>query len=162
MSHIVTDKQTLRALVEAAHCIQKLMDDGTIAAAFDASNGTGEQVHATVSAFDNLTACATRVAAQDKIASPFLRYRREILGHYETAQRLRALVMNLWGGQAVNLGLLLAGADELHIRIAIECIAHYSQYRENDTFFMSLASEILDDMPAIITSSPAQLREVAA
>lgn len=160
MSHIVTDKQTLRALIEAAHCIQKLMDDGTITAAFD--NGGEEQAHETVSAFDNLTACATRVSAQDKIASPFVRYRREILGNYETAQRLRALVMNLWGGQAVNLGLLLAGADQQHIRIALECIAHYSQYRENDTFFMSLASEILETQPAIIGGEEKYLSEVAA
>lgn len=162
MSHIVTDKQTLRALIEAAHCIQKLMDNGTITAAFDASNGTGEQVHTTVSAFDNLAACAARVCAQDKIASPFLLYRREIFGHYETAQRLRALVMNLWGGQPANLSQLFQGADQHHTRIALECINHYSQYGENDTHFMTLASEILDDMPAIITSSPAQLREVAA
>ncbi|MFZ2972285.1 MAG: hypothetical protein WA049_06570 [Ferribacterium limneticum] len=162
MSHIVTDKQTLRALVEAARCIQKLMDDGTITAAFDASNGTGDQVHATVSAFDNLTACAERVSAQDKIASPFVRYRREILGHYETAQRLRAMVMNLWGGQAANLSMLFMGADELHTRIALECIAYYSQYGENDTFFMTLASEILETQPAIIGGEEKYLSEVAA
>lgn len=160
MSHIVTDKTSLRALVEAARNIQKLMDDGTITAAFD--TGNDEQIHTTISAFDNLAACAARVSAQDKTASPFIRYRREILGNYETAQRLRAMVMNLWGGQPANLSQLFRGADPHHTRIALECIAHYSQYGENDTFFMTLASEILDDMPAIIASSPAKLHEVAA
>lgn len=160
MSHIVIDKPSLRALIEAARQIQNLMDDGTITAAFD--TGNDEQIHATVSAFDNLTNCAARISAQDKTASPFLRYRREIFGHYETAQRLRAMVMNLWGGQPANLSLLFQGADQHHTHIALECIAHYSQYGENDTHFMTLASEILDDMPAIIPSSPAQLREVAA
>lgn len=160
MSHIVTDKQTLRALVEAANCIQKLMDNGTLGAAFD--TGNEDQVHTTVSAFDNLQMCADRVAKQDKIASPFVRYRREILGNYETAQRLRALVMNLWGGQAANLSQLFRGADEHHTRIALECIAHYSQYGENDTFFMTLASEILETQPAIIGGEEKVLSEVAA
>ena len=142
MSYSIADKSNLRALIEAARQIQSLMDDGTITAAFD--TGNDEKVHATVSAFDNLTNCAARVSAQDKTASPFIRYRREILGHYETASRLRALVMNLWGGQPANLSLLFMGADEHHTRIALECINHYTQYGENDTFFMSLASEILD------------------
>lgn len=160
MSHAIIDKTSLRALVEAARNIQKLMDDGTITAAFD--TGNDDQIHTTVSAFDHLNNCATRVADQDKIASPFLRYRREILGHYETAQRLRALTMNLWGGQPANLSELFMAADPHHTRIALECINHYTQYGENDTFFMSLASEILETLPAIVPSSPAQLREVAA
>jgi hypothetical protein len=160
MSHIVIDKTSLRALIEAARNIQSLMDDGTITAAFD--TGNDEQIHTTVSAFDNLTHCATRIAAQDKSASPFVRYRREILGHYETAQRLRAMVMNLWGGQAANLSMLFHGADELHTRIALECIAHYSQYGENDTFFMTLASEILETQPAVIVGEEKYLSEVAA
>lgn len=159
MSHIVIDKTALRALVEAARTIQNLMDDGTITAAFNAGNE--EQVHTTVSAFDNLTNCAARVTAQDKIASPFVRYRREILGQYQTAQRLRALVLNLWGGQPANLSQLFMGADEHHTRIALECIAHYSQYGENDTFFMSLSSEILETQPAIIGGEEKYLSEVA-
>lgn len=160
MSYIVIDKTSLRALVGAANNIQRLMNDGTITAAFD--KGNDEQVHTTVSAFDYLDNCAAKVLVQDKIASPFVRYRREILGHNETALRLRSLVMNLCSGQPTNLSELFSFADYHHTRIALECIAYYSQWGKTDTFFMTLASEILDDMPAIIPSSPAQLREVAA
>lgn len=160
MSYTVIDKSHLRALIEAARNIQNLMNDGTITAAFD--TGNDEQIHTTVSAFDNLTNCAARVSAQDKTASPFIRYRREILGHYETAQRLRAMVLNLWGGQPANQSLLFHGADELHTRIALECIAHYSQYGENDTFFMSLASEILENQPAVLFADDNEHSEVAA
>lgn len=161
MSLTITDKNHLRALIEAARNIQNLMNDGTITAAFDAGND--EQVHTTVSAFDHLTACAARIAAQDKTASPFVRYRREILGHYETAGRLRALVLNLYGGAECNLSQLFSHADEHHTRIALECIASYTQYGENDTFFMSLASEIIDAMPTAETNGEeAYLREVSA
>lgn len=146
MSHIVIDKGNLRALIEAARTLQNLMNDGTISAAFD--TGNDEQIHTTVSAFDNLTSCAARVSAQDKAASPFVRYRREIMGEYETAGRLRHLVLNLWGGAECNLSKLFWGADEHHTRIALECITCYSQYGENDTFFMSLATEIAEKLAA--------------
>jgi hypothetical protein len=146
MSLTIIDKTHLRALIEAARNIQNLMNDGTITAAFD--TGNDEHIHTTVSAFDNLTNCAARVSAQDKTASPFVRYRREILGHYETAGRLRALVLNLWGGAECNLSQLFSHADELHTRIALECIASYSQYGENDTFFMTLATEIMEQLTA--------------
>lgn len=153
MSYIVLSKQPLRALVTAARNLQGLMDAGTIGAAFN--NGTPDDINDTISALDNLAACATRIDDADTIASPFLRYRREILGNYSTAEHLRALVMNLWGGQPANLSKLFTGADEHHTRIALECIAHYSQHGENDTFFMTLASEILDQqiedaIPALI------------
>ena len=156
MSYIVLSKQPLRALVTAARNLQGLMDAGTIGAAFN--NGTPDQVNDAVSAFDNLAACATRISDADTIASPFLRYRREILGKYGTASHLRALVMNLWGAQPANLSKLFMGADEHHTQIALECITHYSQYGENDTFFMTLASEILDMQIA----EAEQAEEVAA
>lgn len=146
MSLTIIDKTHLRALIEAARNIQNLMNDGTITAAFD--TGNDEQIHTTVSAFDNLTNCAARVSEQDKTASPFVRYRREILGHYETAGRLRALVLNLYGGAECNLSHLFWHADEHHTRIALECIASYTQYGENDTFFMSLASELMEKLAA--------------
>ena len=70
------------------------------------------------------------------------------LGDYETAGRLRALVLNLYGGAEANLSLLFWHADERHTRIALECIVSYSQYGENDTFFMSLAQEIVEKRQA--------------
>jgi hypothetical protein len=164
MSYIVLSKQSVRALVTAARNIQGLMERGTIGDAFN--NGTPDQVNDTICAFDNLAASAKLIGDADTIASPFLRYRREILGHYGTANHLRAMVMNLWGGQPANLSKLFMGADEHHTRIALECIAHYSQHGENDTFFMTLASEIMDEqiaaaMPGLIAIANG-LSEVAA
>lgn len=164
MPYIVISKQPLRALVTAARNLQGLMDAGTIGAAF--TNGTPDQINDTISALDNLAACATRISDADTVTSPFLRYRREILGNYDTAKRLRAMTMNLWGGQPANLSQLFMGADEHHTRIALECIVSYTQYGENDTFFMTLASEIMDQqiadaMPSLIAIANG-LDEVAA
>lgn len=146
MSFIVLPKSKVSDLVTAANHLQKLMNDGIVGNAFC---GEGpEHVHETVTAFDRLNAASTELAAESKIASPFVRYRREILGQYETAGRLRALVLNLYGGAEVNLSHLFWHADEQHTRIALECIVSYTQYGENDTFFMTLASEIMEKLAA--------------
>lgn len=142
MSHITLNKHPLHALLAAAKNIQAQMDNGNIAAAFN--DGTPDQVNDTISAFDNLAACAKRVELADKLTSPFLRYRREILGHYTTASHLRALVLNLWGGFPANLSALFMNADEHHTRIALELITSYTNYGENDSQFMSLGMELAE------------------
>lgn len=146
MSFTVLPKAKVEALISAAQNLQQLMNDGIIGNAFC---GEGpEHVHDAVTAFDRLNTAATDLASEAKIASPFIRYRREILGEYETAGRLRALVLNLYGGAEANLSLLFWHADERHTRIALECIVSYSQYGENDTFFMSLAQELIEKLTA--------------
>lgn len=143
-NNIVVTKSHLRSLLAAAHNIQTLMNDGTLTAAW--GDGKPDEINEAVSTFDALTERAARLESEDKTASPFLRYRTEILGHYETAERLRKLTLNLWGGVMCNLSQLFMGADERHTRIALELIVSYSQYGENDTFFMGLASEIVETM----------------
>lgn len=162
MSHlIVLPKRTVDNLLEAAVRIHTLMDDSTIGNAF--CGGTAEQVHDAITAFDNLDAAAKALSAEQKTASPFLRYRREILGNYDTARRLRDMVLNLWGGQPANFSLLFHGADEHHTRIALECIVSFTHLGENDSQFMSLAAEIIEALPAVDFSGEEKyLGEVAA
>lgn len=146
MTYLVIPKHKARKLCQAASNIQSLLDDGTLGAAF--TNGDDKAVDRSVTALDELKDAAVDFAGEFRHTSPFLRYRREILGDYETAVRLRAMVMNLWGGRPANLSLLFHHADEQHTRIALECIASFTQYGENDTFFMTLASEI-DELPKL-------------
>lgn len=139
MCFIVLPKRSVQRLVIAAFHVQNLVNTGKVNA-----NGDPDEINTVVAAFDRLNESATEVASEEKVVTPFLRYRQEILGHYETAIRLRALVLNLWGGRPANLGQLLMGADERHTRIALEMITSYTQYGENDSHFMGLASEIID------------------
>ena len=149
MSNIVISKHKLSKLCAAAANIQALLNDGTVGNAFGKVDGSSERdVDLSVAAFDALQEAVSAINDEIRITSPFLRYRTEILGNYETAGRLRAMVMNLWGGRPANLSLLFHNADERHTRIALECIVHFIQYGENDTFFMSLAAEI-DELPAV-------------
>jgi len=136
-------KQHVNQMIVAAQHLQELLKAGTLDAAFTGNDP--DKTATAVAAFDRLQECATRLASEQKNVSPFLRYRREIMGQYETAQRLRALVLNLWGGRPANLSQLFMNADALHTRIALECIASYTTHGENDSQFMSLATEIIDN-----------------
>lgn len=160
MSHITLNKHPLHALLAAAHNMQNQMNNGSIPAAF--GDGTPDQVNDTISAFDNLAACAKRVELADKQISPFLRYRREILGNYTTAAHLQALVLNLWGGYPSNLLMLFQVADEHHTRIALELITSYTNYGENDSQFMSLGMELFEAKQAAEEAAAEQTEEVAA
>lgn len=149
MSNIVISKHKLSKLCAAAENIQALLNDGTLGNAFGKiDNNSEEDTMRAVAGFDALQDGVAGINSEIRVTSPFLRYRNEILGDYETAARLRAMVMNLWGGRHANLSLLFHHADEHHTRLALECIVHFTQYGENDTFFMSLASEI-DELPAV-------------
>lgn len=152
MCFIVLPKPPVQRLVIAALHVQNLLDNGTLTNAW--GEGKPDDINTAVAAFDRLQESATALANEEKSVTPFLRYRQEILGHYETAGRLRALVLNLWGGQPVNLGLLFMNADERHTRIALECIVSYATHGENDSHFMGLAAEIIEALP--------QREEVAA
>ena len=140
MCFSIHNQKSILKLVAAAQYVQQIIDDGILPEAFN-RNKNGE-AHTAVVAFDTLAKAAAQVAEENKQVSPFIHYRKEILGEYETAARLRALVMNLWGGRQHNLGLLFMHADPHHTRIALECIASYTRLGENDPHFMALANSI--------------------
>lgn len=131
---------SIMKLCIAAQQVQQLVDNGTLAEAFN-KNRKGE-AHECVTAFNLLAESVAIVADEHKEVSPFLRYRQEILGNYGTAAALRSLTMNLWGGSPCRLGALFMNADPHHTRIALECIAAYTQRGENDPHFMKLADDI--------------------
>ena len=140
MSHTVIESSRLRRLIAAAQNVQALVDDGRLAEAFRATNI--EATHKAVTTIDVLNLATGLVSNDIKEVSPFLRYRREILGESETAAALRALVLCLWNGSPCNLSRLFWTADLHHTRLALECIASYTTHGERDAHFMSLAAEI--------------------
>lgn len=142
MQLTVLPKIKVDALITAAQVIQQKMNDGIIGNAFCGENP--DHVQTAIDAFDRLNAAATDLAGESKLASPFIRYRRAILADDTSAGYLRELVIALYCNAHVNLSTLFKEADDHHARIAIECIASYSQYGENDTFFMSLATELFE------------------
>lgn len=146
MCYIVLPQRKVQKLCVAAQNIQSLLSDGTLG---DAFNKTADNaVTQAVTGFDVLAENVTAILAEQKPVSPFLRYRTEILGQYDTAECLRALVLNLWGGRPCNLSWLFMQADEHHTRIALDLIASYAHYGENDGNFMALAGEIIAAEPA--------------
>ena len=69
--------------------------------------------------------------------SPFLTHRHILLNDYGAAITLRSLTLSLWNGRNWPADLSrVAGLDEQHFTIAIELIAWYRQYGENDPDFM--------------------------
>lgn len=144
MSYIITTRQHLQQLIVAARNVQRRIDDGTFNRAF--GDGSDDDAHAAVSAFDNLDKAASLVAGEDKIASPFLRYRREIMADTPAGQRLRMLVLNLYAeATPVSLRRIFAYCDAHHIRIALECIVHFAEHGDRDSHFMGLAVEIANE-----------------
>ena len=140
MGFTVVETTRLRRLITAAANVQSLADDGTLAEVFRENDAT--TTHKAVTAFDVLALQANLVANDLKDVSPFLRYRREILGESETAADLRALALCLYNGRPCNLSRLFWNADPHHTRIALECLTSYTSHGERDAHFMSLAAEI--------------------
>lgn len=143
MSNTLVTRHKLQRLLGAAANLQSLMNDGTLTAAW--GDGDADQVHAAVTAFDTLTDAAAQVLAEQKAASPFLRYRREIMAATPAGSRLRLLVLNLYSeAQAVSLRRIFEYCDEHNTRVALECIAHFSIHGDRDSQFMGLAMEIAE------------------
>lgn len=160
MNYTVLPKSKVDSLIQAAQVIQQQMTDGIIGNAFCGNNP--DHIQDAVTAFDRLNAAATELASENKIASPFIRYRREILANNDTAGHLRALVLALYTDSHVDLSTLLSEADDHHVRIALECIASYSQYGQVDTFFMSLAAELFESIVSTAETIANGLSGVAA
>ncbi len=131
-------------LTAAAETLCSMIDNGEFFAGVDGAEPARERI---VAAIDELQ--AARDDAHSKLVTasvnPFVRYRREILGYYSTAQRLASLVLHLYNSNEWTLDIttLLANADEQHTRIALACMAWYAQHGENDQVFMELVREIL-------------------
>lgn len=69
--------------------------------------------------------------------SPFLTYRPILLRGYGTAISLRGITLSLLNGSNWPADLSqVAGMDDKHFAIAMELIAWYRQYGENDPDFM--------------------------
>lgn len=148
MCFLVIPRTRLRRLIGAAQNVQSLLNDGTLAAAFgDRPEGNSPVLAAT--AFDVLAEQVAAIGEDQKEVSPFLRYRKEIMGNNPTAERLRDLLLNLYGdwlglGKNLNLNTLFIDADEHHKRIALELIASYAHHGKNDPQFIALAGEVCD------------------
>ena len=143
-------------LQQAALKICEIADSGDLFAGCD---GAEPQRTNAVRAFDELQAATAAAATmlRDSVkalrtpqpapgeVNPFIAYRAQIMGGYSTAQRLASLVLHLFNGNEWTLDItsLLANADELHTRIALDLMAWYAKYGENDQPFMALAREIL-------------------
>lgn len=73
--------------------------------------------------------------------SPFLTHRHILLNGYGAARWLRRLTLSLWNGNTWPTDMSgIAGLDEEHFAIAIELLAWYRKYGENDPDFMSIGA----------------------
>lgn len=143
MCHIIVKKPLLQRLVLAALHLQNLLDSGSLARAM--SDNATDDKHAAVSAFDNLQEAARQVSSEDHGASPFLRYRREIMADTLAGEQLRALTLSLYGEAAmINLRSTLAKLNEPEQRIALELFVHFNNHGDRDRHFMNLALEIIE------------------
>lgn len=143
MSNIILTRGKLQRLIGAATHLQSLMNDGALTAAW--GEGDADQINQAVSAFDNLTNATALAAAEQKTASPFLRYRREIFADTASGAMLRLLVLNLYSEASfINLRAIIERCDPLGLRVALECIAHFTENGDRDSQFMSLAMEIAE------------------
>lgn len=143
MQFTVLPKQSVAALVTAAQIIQQHMDDGIIGNAFCGDNT--DHVQEAVTAFDRLNKAATELAAETKIASPFLRYRREIMASTPAGMALRLMVMSMYGSQPVEIRAFFEHFGDHEIRVALECLTSFAANGDRDSQFMSLGLELSQD-----------------
>lgn len=145
MCFTVLPQRPVQQLLAAANTVQKLMDDGTMTAAFIDAFSKPEQTNTVSAAFDRLQECTKALASEQKHVSPFLRYRREILAETLAGQRLRMLVLNLYSeAQIVSLRRIFECCGDHEIRVALECIVYFSANGDRDSQFMTLAMEIAE------------------
>lgn len=136
-------KQHVNQMIVAAQHLQELLKAGTLDAAFTGNDP--DKTATAIAAFDRLQECATRLASEQKNVSPFLRYRSEIMANTDQGEHLRGAVLAMYSN-ATSTGLRAAieHMDDHHHRILLECIASFMHNGDRDTFFMSLAVEIIE------------------
>lgn len=143
MSNVVVTKLNLERLLGCVADIHVMAEDGVLSAALFDHDVAG--LSEIISALDKLVESSIQVRHEQKIVSPFLRYRREILADTPAGQRLRMLVLNLYSeAQAVSLRRIFEALGEHEMRVALECIAHFADNGDRDSQFMSLAMEIAE------------------
>jgi len=149
MDHRIITGNKLQRLLGAAANIQGLMDDGTLAAAFEARDP--DCTNQAVTAFDALNTARAIVAEEIKAASQFLRYRREIMADTPAGAALRAMVLSLYGRAAFPIRDVFEHFGEHDCRIALECLTSFATNGDRDSQFMSLGLELSqgDDHSAI-------------
>lgn len=142
MLHVL-ETSKLTPVLTSAQSVLDLIDNGVLMS--DAEPHKAQATIATDRLQRALHGAAFELSESVSRTSPFLRYRDVVLQEYDTALKLRALVLHLWNdGWPVRLGNLMANADARHKRIAFELIASYAEHGENDPHFMHLAEEIRD------------------
>lgn len=146
MLHLI-ETSKFPPVLAAANAMLAMIADGKM---FSGKPEQLDEVVAVTNRLEETVAVATQeLADATHAASPFLRYRKEIMGGYTTAGRLQNLVLNLYNSaHPCQNGQLLANADSHHKRIALELFASYARHGENDPHFMALAGEILDERKA--------------
>lgn len=149
MEHRIITGNKLQRLLGAAANVQTLMDDGTLAAAFEARDP--DCTNQAVTAFDALNTARAIVAEEIKAASPFLRYRREIMADTPAGAALRAMVLSLYGRVAFPIRDVFEHFGEHDCRVALECLTSFAANGDRDSQFMSLGLELAqgDDESAI-------------
>lgn len=140
MEHRIITGNKLQRLIAAATNLQTLMDDGTLAAAFESRDP--DCTNQAITAFDALSNARTIVAGELKTASPFLRYQREILADTAGGAALRGLVLSLYGRNEVPIRDLFEKFSEHECRIALECLTSFSNHGDRDSQFMSLGLDL--------------------
>lgn len=143
MCFIVMSQTPVRKLLGAAQNVQRLLDNGTLPAAFG-TEADGDSAQLSAIAFDLLASSTAAVANEQKAVSPFLRFRREIMEDSDPGDHLRNLVLSFYIGQpsGLDLGAMFRDLSEYHIRIALELIVAYANAGEDDQHFNALASEL--------------------
>lgn len=137
---VITKKSLVRLVAASRHLIE-LLNNGTLAQACGPEEA--DQMTRSVAAFDLLEGATDGVSGEMKEASPFLRFRREILSEAPVQGGLQDLVLALNGTpfHEVNYGHLLT-SDAYRARIALDCVAAYSCSGGNDPHFRALVTDI--------------------
>jgi hypothetical protein len=88
---------------------------------------------------------AVQTDSKQRDDSPFKKHRGKVLGHYGTADWLRAVVMAMWNGNDNRVGLSkLTNLDREHFAAFTEMVSTYHRLGEADPAFMALAEEVKD------------------
>lgn len=135
-------KRTPAGLLRLLGSTQKVLESLN-AGHFSATEGPEAEEACAVS--DALAlALSEAVAALPSQVSPFLLFRREIMGESDVSAMIRDLVLHLRNcNNPCNLGRLLAACDLHHTEVVMDLIESFSRNGERDDAFMDVVAEVL-------------------
>lgn len=143
MNTVIT-RNVLDRLLGAARNLINLNTDSTLHRAY--IDRDPDAINQTVGSFDALYQAMGAVMEDQKQASPFLRYRREIKEASPYGKALRRLVMAMYGtAEQNNLRSIISELDPLRIRIVLDCLTSFTVHGDRDPFFIETALEIFED-----------------